>query len=208
MNVSVVIPAHNEAQFIADVVGRALAGGYDVIVVDDGSTDDTAVLAEKAGARVISQKNSGYIAAIKNGFVHSESEIVVTLDGDGEHPPEEIPRLLEPIIRDGADLVLGSRSHIPRASERLISSLCRSLVGVKDTGTGFRAMKRSLAVSLTFPGVCICGTSVLEAYRLGAKITEVPVASGTTTKPRKIAWKHAVQLLYVLKMVLADRITR
>ena len=87
-------------------------------------------------------------------------------------------------------------------SERLINRLAGFKVAVSDTGTGFRAMARELALNLTFPGKCICGTSVLEAHGLGARITEVPISIKSIDKPRKIAWGHAAQFLLVLRALL------
>jgi glycosyltransferase involved in cell wall biosynthesis len=154
------------------------------------------------GARVIQQAMAGYIAAVKSGFSMATGQIVVTLDGDGEHMPKDIPRLVQPILLNEADMVLGMRRRIARVSERLISLLCRMRLPVHDTGTGFRAIRRDLAVRLSFPGRCICGTSVLEAYALGARIVEVPINLNTTDKPRRIAWGYIVQLFYVIKMLL------
>jgi len=201
LTISVIIPAFNEEKSIAEVVEDALPRCDEVLVIDDGSTDNTAHLAREAGATVISQARSGYIPAVKSGFVHAKGDVFVTLDADGEHKPEEIPLIIEPIVSGEADMVLGARPEIPRISERVISALCSFRLGVRDIGTGFRAMRRELALAMNFPGVCICGTSVLEACSLGARVVEVPISSGKTTKPRKIAWKHVIQLFYVLKMM-------
>jgi hypothetical protein len=120
------------------------------------------------------------------------------MDADGEHDPWDIPRLVSPIEQGRADLVLGKREHVVRISERLISRLARIKTHVTDTGTGMRAMRTDLARRLTLPGRCICGTSVLEAHRLGARIREVPIYLREVDKPRKVAWGHGIQLLYVL----------
>ena len=200
--ISVVIPAYNEEQSLGQIVGQALDFCNEVVVVDDGSHDQTAEIAQMAGARVLRQPHFGYISAIKKGFRHSTGRILVTMDADGEHLPFEIPHLVWPIVNDEADLVLGRRQSIARSSERLISRLCRRRVPVYDSGTGFRAFRRSIALKMTFPGVCICGTSVLEAYALGARIVEVPISLGQIKKPRRIAWKHALQLFYVGRMLL------
>ena len=80
MQVSVIIPAYNEAKRIDSVVQGALEHADEVLVVDDGSTDETSTVAEAAGARVIRQENAGYIAAVKHGFREAQGEIVVTMD--------------------------------------------------------------------------------------------------------------------------------
>ncbi len=202
IEVSAVIPAYNEAGRIEDIVRGAAPYADEVLVIDDGSTDDTARAAETAGARVFRQGRGGYIAAVKRGFREAAGRVVVTLDGDGEHRPDDIPRLAGPILRDEADLVLGRRRKIARLSERLISRLCRLRLPVHDTGTGLRAMRRDLALRLTLPGRCICGTSVLEARALGARIAEVPICLNRTDKPRRIAWGHVPQVFHVIKMLL------
>jgi glycosyltransferase involved in cell wall biosynthesis len=117
-SVTVVIPAKNEASSIGLVVEKILlfqAVGS-VIVVDDGSTDNTAKLAREAGARVISHPYSkGNGAAIKTGAREAVSDVIVFMDADGQHPPEEIPRLLE-LLDEGYDMVVGARSAKSQAS--------------------------------------------------------------------------------------------
>jgi glycosyltransferase involved in cell wall biosynthesis len=200
--ISIIIPAYNEAERIQRVVQETLPFGHEVIVVDDGSQDNTFDLAQGAGARVVRQENSGYIAAIKRGFQEAKGDILVTMDADGEHHPLDIQRLVWPIECGQADLVLGKRYHVARLSERIISTLTAWKTGVYDTGTGMRAMRRDLALQLTLPGRCICGTSVLEAHHIGARILETPILLRNVNKPRKIAWGHALQSFYVLWWLL------
>ncbi|MDB2225998.1 glycosyltransferase family 2 protein [Halorubrum ezzemoulense] len=205
-DVTVVVPAYDEAGRIGPVV-RDLVDEYAVLVVDDGSTDATAAEAEDAGADVVRQpENAGYIRALKRGFREATSEIVVTFDADGEHRPEDVDRLVRP-VRDGKlDLVLGARSTIPRPSERLLNELARLKIDVRDSGTGFRALRRELAVSLDLDTACTCGTFVLEAAANGARIGEVPAETRSIQKPRGIAWKHGRQLFHVLRyLMLAPR---
>lgn len=202
MDISVVIPAYNEASRIGETVCQAKGYAGEVVVVDDGSQDDTATVAEQAGARVIRQKNAGYIVAIKRGFREARGEIVVTMDGDGEHRAEDIPRLMAPILADEADLVLGVRSHVARPSERFLNWLTNFRVPVSDSGTGFRALRRELALKLELEGRCICGISVLEPAALGARIAEVPIELEEIDKPRRIAWYHVTQAGYVLRWLL------
>ncbi len=197
--ITAIIPAHNEAKSISAIVAKTTPYVNEVIVVDDGSQDETSAVAVAAGAKLICQTNAGYIAAIKRGFLEAQGDIVVTLDADGEHHPADIPRLVAPILTHKADLVLGARSHIARASERFLNWLTRLRVNsISDTGTGFRAMRRDLASRLELNGRCICGISVLEPIAPGARVTEVPIALGYTDKPRRIAWYHLLQTWYVL----------
>jgi glycosyltransferase involved in cell wall biosynthesis len=200
--VTVVVPAYNEAGRIASTV-RELVESYRVVVVDDGSTDGTASRARAEGATVIEHtENQGYIAAVKRGFRAATSDVVVTFDADGEHRPREIPALVEPILTDEKDLVLGARRTIPRPSERLLNRLARVRVDVSDSGTGLRALRRSLAVTLELDTACTCGTLVLEAAANGARIGEVRTETRSVAKPRGIAWQHGRQLFHVLRYLL------
>ena len=203
MTVSVIIPAYNEAARIGPVVREAGRHADEVLVVDDGSDDGTGKVAGKEGARVLRQTNAGYIAAVKRGFREAQGDVVVTMDADGEHRAEDIPRLVAPIVNGEADLVLGARPHIARPSERFLNWLTRLRVkGISDTGTGFRALRRELAVRLELEGHCICGVSVLEPVALGARVTEVSIELRNIEKPRRIAWYHVAQALYILGWLL------
>jgi glycosyltransferase involved in cell wall biosynthesis len=104
------IPCFNTARTIADVVTKTLKHVDEVIVVDDGSNDKTAEIARAAGAMVISHdKNLGKGAAMKTAAKSAECDILVFIDGDAQHNPEEIPLVLEPIVQGDADFVIGSR---------------------------------------------------------------------------------------------------
>jgi glycosyltransferase involved in cell wall biosynthesis len=201
MSISIIMPAYNEAERIGDVIRSAISYSDDILVIDDGSIDTTALVAEDAGARVLSNKHSGYIAAIKRGFREARGDIIVTIDGDGEHRAEEIPVLTSMIINENIDLVIGKRKKIPRLSERFINWLTNRRIKMADSGSGFRAIKKELALQLNLNGLCTCGVLVLEALYLGASIAEVPVTINTIEKPRGIAWYHLKQIYYVLKWV-------
>lgn len=202
-SVSVVIPAKNEGKRIGWVIEEARKYADEIIVVDDHSTDGTEQVAEKLGAKVTSNnQKEGYIGAIKTGFEKATGDIIVTLDADGEHDPGDIPRLVKPILDGEADLVLGTRQKISRISERFINWLTNFKVKANDSGTGFRAMKRDLALNLDLNGKCTCGILVLEANHYGARIAEVPITLRPIPKERKIAWAHFWQIFYVLRWLV------
>ena len=115
--------------------------------------------------------------------------------------PSDIPIITKPILCNQADIVLGARDRIDRISERLISLMVRLKTGIRDSGTGFRAIRRSLALSLKYKGICICGISVLEPWLKGAHILEVPIRLNSVDKKRKIAWGHIIQIFYVLLLI-------
>ncbi len=112
-HVAVGIPAFNEEQSIARIIIEAQKHADTVIVCDDGSTDLTAQIAERLGADVVRhEENCGYGAAIKSLFKRAlefGADVLVTLDGDGQHDASEIPQVIEPIIEGNADVVIGSR---------------------------------------------------------------------------------------------------
>ena len=201
--VTVIIPACNEERKIYKVVQGARQYADEVIVVDDGSADATAQVARDAGAKTTThEKRRGYIEAIKTGLRQAKGDTIVTMDGDGEHDPKDIPLLVKPIHDGKADLVLGTRKRVERVSENLINWLTNLKVEITDSCTGFRAMRKDLALKLNLRGRCTCGTLVLEADYYAARIVEVPIRSMPIDKPRKIAWHHIKQVFYVLGWLL------
>jgi len=196
--ISIIIPAYNEEQRIGKVIQSVTKYADEVLVIDDGSTDNTANAAKEKGAVVIQQKHSGYLAALKCGIRKAKNDIVITMDADGEHRASDIPRLIEPIISGGADLVMGARNKVPRMSERFITLLVNLKIKTGDACTGFRAMKKELAFKLNLNGACTCGTLILESSFLGAKIIGVPIDTSPVDKPRDISWYHIKQVFYVI----------
>ena len=204
--VSIVIPARNEAERIAPVIEEAQRYADEVIVIDDASIDETGQLAKELGAEVVSNKQrKGYIEAIKTGFQIAKGDIVVTMDADGEHNPKDIPQLIKPISDGEADLVLGRRQQKTRRSERFIDWLVNLKVKVSDSCTGFRAIKKDLALKLNLKGQCTCGILALEASYNDARVVEIPIEIIPTNKPRKIAWHHFKQIFYILGWLLKRR---
>ena len=153
-NVSIIIPAYNEAAIIGNIVSeiRKLYPDFDVIVVNDGSQDATAQEAQTAGATVISHPyNLGNGAAIKSGIRFATGDILVFMDGDGQHKPRDIERLLDCIPE--FDMVVGARSvrdqaSLGRALGNMIYNRFASYVAkfsIKDLTSGFRAVKSKVA---------------------------------------------------------------
>jgi glycosyltransferase involved in cell wall biosynthesis len=200
--VSAVIPAYNEEKTIEAVVKEALSYVDEVLVVDDGSTDDTARRAEEAGARVLKQRNAGVLKATERGLREATGDVIVTLDADGQHDPSEIPSLIEPILRGEADLVMGIRPELPYLSERILTSLTSMRVPIGDASTGFRAVRREIAREMSLHGACLCGTFVLEAHRSGARVAGVPISIKEREGERRIQTSHFRQFFTVLWDVL------
>ena len=197
--VTVVIPAYNESGRIEETVRNVAQYADETLVIDDGSTDNTADEASKAGAKVIRQQsNQGYIAAIKRGFSEASGQIVILLDADGEFPADRIPDMIRPIMEGESDMVQGHRDQVPRPSERLLNWLANRRTMVGDSGTGFRALKTSLARQLQLDGACICGVFSLEVVSKGGRVSEVPIHLQKVNKSRRVAWYHWRQLFYIL----------
>jgi glycosyltransferase involved in cell wall biosynthesis len=148
------IPAYNEARYVAEVIAGALAH-LPVLVVDDGSTDDTAARAEAAGAQVLRQTpNQGKGAALRLGFrwaLDQGYQAVVMLDADGQHDPAEIPKFLQVYTEHGADQIIGAREyrHIPivrRISNTIGRWSYSWAVGqyVPDNQSGYRLLSRRM----------------------------------------------------------------
>jgi len=156
--ISVIIPTFNEGEAIGNVIEQihsvvnGLDQGHEIIVIDDGSTDNTAKNALAAGARVIQHPyNIGNGAAVKTGIRHARGEILVTMDGDGQHDPNDIPKLVNQI---GAyDMIVGSRNDesdtaVHRDVANIVfNSLATYISGrkIEDLTSGFRAIKAHVA---------------------------------------------------------------
>jgi glycosyltransferase involved in cell wall biosynthesis len=202
--VSAVIPAFYEEKTIVEVVHGCLSYVDEVLVVDDGSGDDTAIKAEAAGARAIRlHRNMGVLKAVETGLREAGGDIIVTLDADGQHSPDDIPRLVQPIIDGEADLVMGVRPSFPHFSEKMITWVTSLRVPVGDASTGFRAIRKETAGKMRLHGLCLCGTFVLEAAKNGARVKSVSIAVAERKHgKRRIQTRHIKQLLYLAWDVL------
>jgi glycosyltransferase involved in cell wall biosynthesis len=219
--VAVVIPARNEADRIQATVTAALAlpAAGVVIVVDDGSTDGTAAAARQAGARVVSlPSNQGKGAALSAAFRDLFGRgftAVVTLDADGQHLPEEIPKLLAAAA--GADLVLGVRDHLftemsglRRASNRLSSAAISFAAGqrLSDIQTGFRLYSQRLVAAVGFPESRFEAESavVVRAARGGFRVVTVPVRLGFADGRTTSHYRPLMDSLRIARAVIRARL--
>lgn len=216
------IPAYNERTSIGDVVTCAREYADDVLVVDDGSADDTSAVAHEAGATVIEhERNRGYGASLKTILTEadrSRADYLVVLDGDGQHDPSDVPKLVDRLMNDDAALVIGSRftdgsaTSLPRYRRvglfvvnvltNLSMGVVRSRAWVSDTQSGFRAYDReaieSLVADESIGDEMGASTDILHhAHKNDHEIDEVPttieydVENASTKNP--VA--HGVQLV-------------
>lgn len=186
----VIIPALNEEAAIGDIIEKSLKYVDDVLVIDDGSTDNTFKIASQLGARVIKHDtNLGKGVSLRDAFGEvSGYDIVVTIDGDGQHNPDEIPSLINPIRDGSADLVNGSRyldgfdDETPayrRVGQRVldIATNITSGTNVTDSQSGFRAFNGKTISCYRFrdTGFGIESEMLADAAEHNLKILEVPI---------------------------------
>ena len=185
------MPAYNEGKYIGTLVLNTRQYVDEVIVVDDGSSDNTAEIARLAGADVIRhRKNKGYGAAIQSIIAEAKKrdpDILVVLDADDQHSPQEIPHLIKPIQQEGCDFVIGSREeqkdNIPfyrRIGQKVIlrSISLLSKNRLTDSECGFRAFSRKAISTLKLKenGMAVSAETVAEATSRDLKVAEVPVS--------------------------------
>ncbi len=218
--VLVAMPAYNEEKYIGSLVVQARQYTDEVLVVDDGSTDRTARVAELAGATVIRHgKNRGYGASIQSILTEARKrapDVLVLMDADGQHDPGQISALIG-AIRSGNDLAVGyrviGRGEIPahrRIGQKVLTffSGVLSRSGLSDTECGFRAFSGK-ALGVLQPeekGMAVSAETISEAARKGLKITQVPVSAiytgdGSTFNPVR----HGVDVLNRVLVMISER---
>ncbi len=190
MRLCVVIPAYNAEETVGDVVRGAKKYLQDVVVVDDGSTDNTAVAAEAGGAIVIRQsQNLGKGDALKTGFryaIEKGYDAVITIDADGQHFPDEIPKFIERYKEGRHQIIIGSRMHdkscMPAYRYRcnivgviLISVAARQYIA--DTQSGYRLYDVNMlkGINIQFPRFQAETEILIKAGKKGFKITSLPI---------------------------------
>lgn len=198
-----IIPAYNEEVALGSIILRTLQYVDEVIIVNDGSDDKTVEVARLAGAEIINHAtNLGKGEALKSGFsAIGDVDVVVTIDGDGQHNPDEIPSLIKPVIEDGADLVNGSRymngpeENTPayrRVGQQVLDNATNISAGIKvtDSQSGFRAFSPEACKCFRFydTGFGIESEMLVDVAEAGLKIVEVPITvrydvDGSTKNP-------------------------
>lgn len=178
----VVIPALNEEGTIANVINGIKRYADEVIVVDDASHDKTAVIAKDEGAFIIShKKNLGYDKSINDGFMlaaERDATVILTFDGDGQHKPEDIPRLIGPILNNEADVVVGKRPRHSRISEYLYAFIARIKANIDDPLCGLKAYHVKVYKDIGyFDRITSIGTQlVFNAKKKGYRIVQKDIA--------------------------------
>jgi glycosyltransferase involved in cell wall biosynthesis len=219
------IPAYNEESSIAKVILRAKRYVDEVIVCDDGSTDMTFMIAKELGARVVRhgerQGKGEALRTLSKEVMEMGPDIIVTLDGDGQHDPDEIPMLLKPIETGESDVVVGSRyvdggkMNAPlyrKFGLRVINFLYRKFGGVrvKDTQSGFRAYSKKAfkcLIQYDAKGYGIEGEQSVLAAKNGLKVMEVPISvnyKGSRRNSKKSPLLHGADLISTLFRLVAE----
>jgi glycosyltransferase involved in cell wall biosynthesis len=191
MSILLCIPAYNEENVIADLIKNSLKFVDNVVVYDDGSTDETSKMAEEAGAYVITNsQNNGKGFALRSLFKyvkHHDFDIIVTMDGDGQFKPDEITKLCNPISNDGYEMVIGYRfdnnDEMPKYRElgnKLLDNMSNlaSKSPFRDSQSGFRAYSKKAIETINFSndGFGADSEILIKAIEKKLKITEVKVS--------------------------------
>ena len=191
-NICAIIPAFNEELFITSVIRQAKRHDIDIIVIDDGSHDQTSQLAEKEGVHLLRHTcNKGKGIALRHGFqlaLEKGYDYIVTLDADGQHNPDEIPRFIAEISDSNADIIAGNRMRFPKdmpASRVFINRLFSRIVStlskqqIPDALCGYRVIKRGVleSVELNSGRYDIVPEVLIKASKKGFKIFSIDIKS-------------------------------
>jgi glycosyltransferase involved in cell wall biosynthesis len=231
MRVSFLIPAYNEAATIGEVLERVddLDMPKQMIVIDDGSTDETAKIvsdwaSERDDVLLLRQANRGKGAAIRAGIAQVSGEIVVIQDADMEYDPADVPTLIDPIVRGVADAVFGSRlsggrpqrAYLfwHRVGNRILSLMTGILFNttLTDMESGYKAFRADVlrTLTLTRNDFTIEPELTGELCRRGLRIYEVPIAyyGRTYDEGKKITWRDGFRAIWTLLLVRARPVPR
>ena len=213
MKITVGIPAFNEEKNIASIISRLKVFTDSIIVCDDGSSDMTAKIAEDMGAILVKHpKNLGYGAAIRTIFLKAkelESDVLVTIDGDGQHQIMDVEKILKPIEKNQADIVIGSRfldkkSDVPKYRELGINVITKvTNVSIKnkitDAQSGLRAYSNKVLseIAPSDSGMGISTEILIKSSSKGLRIVEVPITisyAGETSTQNPVS--HGTSVLF------------
>ncbi len=191
LKLSVVIPCYNEEDGVREVIGRMPKSVDEIVVVDNNCTDRTAEVARSLGAVVVEQKIPGYGAAYKAGFAAATGDLIITMDGDGTYPPEEIERLVDALVTKRWDFLSASRFPLsdPKAmnvTNRIgnwvltITATLLFFVPIRDSQSGMWVFRRSLLprLKLKSDGMPLSQEIKLEAILRHAKFGEEHIPYG------------------------------
>ena len=225
--VIIIIPAYNEEGTLLSLIKniRSKISGVDILIIDDGSADRTARVAEKAGALVASLPfNMGYGAALQTGFkfaLMNRYRYVVQMDADGQHDPDSIRTLLDEVKREDADVVIGSRfisggdgykaSWARRMGMQLFGKIASMIIGhlVTDPTSGFQALNRDALrfyASKYYPVDYPDADVIIMLHRAGLRVKEVPVLMHARKEGQSMH-SGLKPIYYVFKMFLSMFVT-
>jgi glycosyltransferase involved in cell wall biosynthesis len=205
-HIIVCIPAYNEEDNIREIITKAKTHASEVIVYDDGSIDRTSEIAKEVGAVVIrNSRNKGYGKALSELFkfaLKRNADIMITLDSDGQHDPDQIPEIIDPLMKNEADIVIGSRflkkedmQHVPSYRNFGIRAITKftqvvSYNKITDAQSGFRAYNLNALDNLKLyeDGMAISTEILLKANEHNLRVAEVPITvtyngNGSTHNP-------------------------
>jgi hypothetical protein len=212
LTISVVIPCYNEEGGIREVLARVPKSVDEVVVVDNNCTDRTAEVATSMGARVVAEKVPGYGAAYKAGLAAATRDVIVTLDGDGTYPPEDIPRLVDQMVERRWDFLSASRFPLVNREAMHFTNMLGNWVltvaaavlffkPIRDSQSGMWVFRRSALqrMKLTSDGMAFSEEIKLEALLRGLKFGEGHIPYGARVGEVKLQkWRDGWQNLTFL----------
>ena len=218
LKVVAAIPCYNEERFIGSVVAKAKKYVDTVVVIDDGSTDDSAEIAERVGAIVRRSEHRGYGAAIGSALEAGRdvgADILVTIDGDGQHDAADIPRLIEPILGGEADVVVGSRflgkertaPLYRRVGQRVLTVASNLASGqkVSDSQSGYRAYSARALEELVVSegGMSVSSQLQFAIQRASLRIAEIPIGVSYADEAKRNPVVHGFSVLARIAVMVA-----
>jgi glycosyltransferase involved in cell wall biosynthesis len=212
LRLSVVIPCYNEEDGVREVIGRMPKLVDEIVVVDNNCTDRTAEVARSLGARVVAEKTPGYGAAYKAGLAAATGDVVITLDGDGTYPPEEIPRLVDELVNRGWEFLSASRFPLTDPGAMPFSNRFGNWVltvaaailffqPIRDSQSGMWVFRRPALsrMRLTSDGMAFSEEIKLEAIARGLRFGEGHIPYGARVGEVKLQkWRDGLHNLLFL----------